>query len=41
MQNVIEELRLEGYDPSSGPVSNQILEDLEVLDTVFGDGAMI
>lgn len=41
MQNVIEELRLEGYDPHNGPVTNQILEDLEILDTVFGDGAVI
>lgn len=41
MQNVIEELRLEGYDPNTGPVSNQTLEEFEILDTVFGDGAVI
>lgn len=41
MQNVIEELRLEGYDPNNGLVSNQTLDELDILDTVFGDGAVI
>lgn len=39
MQQVIEECRISGADPTSGPITSDILDELEVLDAVFGDGA--
>ena len=38
MQQVIEECRISGADPTTGPISSDILDELEVLDAVFGDG---
>ena len=39
MQQVIEECRLSGADPRNGAITSNVLDDLEVLDAVFGDGA--
>jgi hypothetical protein len=39
MQQVIEECRLSGADPTTGSITSDILDDLDVLDAVFGDGA--
>jgi hypothetical protein len=40
MQQVIEELRLQDYNPATrGVVSNDVLDELKILDAVFGDGA--
>lgn len=41
MQQVIEECRLSGAEPSeTSPITSDVLEDLDVLDAVFGDGAV-
>lgn len=39
MQQVIEELRLSGANPGDGLITADKLDELEVLDAVFGEGA--
>lgn len=39
MQQVIEECRISGANPTVGVITTHVLDDLEVLDAVFGDGA--
>lgn len=39
MQQVIEECRILGADPTKGLITANVLDDLEVLDAVFGDGS--
>lgn len=39
MQQVIEESRLSGVDPSDGLLTADRFDDLEILDAVFGEGA--
>lgn len=38
MQQVVEECRLSGANPTEAPITSDVLEELEVLDAVFGDG---
>lgn len=40
MQQIIEEVRLAGHDPSQGPVSVEFLDDEEILDEVLGEGGV-
>ncbi|PTW50590.1 hypothetical protein [Rhodovulum kholense] len=40
MQQIIEEVRLAGHDPSEGPVSVEFLDDEEILDEVLGEGGV-
>lgn len=39
MQQVVEECRLSGANPADAPITSDVLDELEVLDAVFGDGA--
>jgi hypothetical protein len=39
MQQVIEELRLQNFDPSKKPVTPPVLDELDIMDAVFGEGA--
>jgi hypothetical protein len=40
MQQVIEEVRLAGYDPGVGPISLAVLDEHDILDEVLGDGGV-
>jgi len=40
MQQVIEEVRLAGHDPSDGPVSVDFLDDNEIVEEVLGEGGV-
>lgn len=37
MQQVIEECRLSGVNPAERPITNNVLEELDILEAVFGD----
>lgn len=39
MQQVMEECRIAGANPDSGAITPDVLDDLGVMDSVFGDGA--
>src|SRR6266571_1116760 len=41
MQQVIEEIRLAGFDPSKGKVDLQFLDAHNILDEVLGDGGVV
>ncbi|GKS89889.1 hypothetical protein [Acidovorax sp. SUPP2539] len=38
MQQVIEECRISEANPNAGPITSNVLDELEVFDAVFGDG---
>ena len=40
MQQVLEELRLAGYDPKKGRVTVKVLDDTDVLEEVLGEGGI-
>lgn len=40
MQQVIEEVRLTGHNPSSAPISLKDLDDADILSEVFGEGGI-
>lgn len=40
MQQIVEEVRLAGHDPSDGPISVEFLDDEEILDEVLGEGGV-
>jgi len=40
MQEVLEEVRLVGFDPMSGTVDMQFLDEHDVLDEVLGEGGV-
>ncbi|MDQ4626108.1 hypothetical protein [Janthinobacterium lividum] len=40
MQQVIEECRLSGANPTDGPITNDVLEELDILEAIFGDDSV-
>jgi hypothetical protein len=40
MQQVIEEVRLSGFDPTKGPISLNDLDNADVLSEVLGEGGI-
>lgn len=40
MQQIIEEARLAGHDPSEGPVSADFLDEHDIIDEVMGEGGI-
>lgn len=40
MQQVIEEVRLAGHDPASGPVSVDFLDEHEIVEEILGEGGV-
>ena len=40
MEQMIEEVRLEGHDPAEGPVSVDFLDEHEIVEDVLGEGGV-